>query len=165
MNAIQQVVKTRMHALAQFHLFALAIGGVVMLVGSLVVFVTMMGSVNERTREIGIFRALGFRRSHVIRLILIEATVVSFFSGVLGYLSGVLATWLALPLLSDAAPVWSWNPTLAFGAVTMAILIVTTMLAIPMLIRYVFLYSYRWSLCLQLLHLSHLLPFFHFFSV
>ena len=92
-SAIQQVVKTRMHALEQFRAFSLGVAAVVILIGALVVFVTMMGSVNERTREIGIFRALGFRRGHVVRLILMEALAwLSLLSGLLGYLAGMGAT-------------------------------------------------------------------------
>jgi putative ABC transport system permease protein len=52
----------------------------------------MMGSVRERTAEIGIFRAIGFRRSHVMQIILLEAAVISALAGILGYLTGFGAT-------------------------------------------------------------------------
>ncbi|MBI5443560.1 MAG: ABC transporter permease, partial [Deltaproteobacteria bacterium] len=80
--AIQQVVKSRLDALAHFKKFSYGVSAVVVLVGSLVVLVTMMGSVRERTGEIGIFRAIGFRRSHVIRIVLLEAGIVSAVAGV-----------------------------------------------------------------------------------
>ena len=86
--AIQQVVKGRMEMLSQFKKFSIGISGVVLLIGSLVVLVTMMGSVRERTEEIGIFRAIGFRKSHVMKIILIEAGIISGLAGVLGYLAG-----------------------------------------------------------------------------
>ena len=72
-TAMQDKVKNRMHAIDQFRAFSWIVAGVIIGIEALVVFVTMMGSVNERTREIGIFRALGFRRLHVTGLILIEA--------------------------------------------------------------------------------------------
>ncbi len=122
-NAIQQVVKTRMHALDQFRTFSLAIAAVVVLIGGLVVFVTMMGSVNERTREIGIFRALGFRRSHVMKLILFESVVVSLLAGVLGYFSGIAATWAILPFMTEHHVMLNWNPTLAGLAIGLAIVV------------------------------------------
>jgi putative ABC transport system permease protein len=125
-NALQQVVKTRMHALEQFHVFALAVAGVVVLVGGLVVFVTMMGAVNERTREIGIFRALGFRRGHIMRLILFESVVVSLIAGLLGYLAGIVTTRLVLPFFSENhehMQMWQWSPELAAGAVALAVII------------------------------------------
>ncbi|MHB8709062.1 MAG: ABC transporter permease [Desulfuromonadales bacterium] len=122
-SAIQQVVKTRLHALDQFRAFSFGVAVVVILIGALVVFVTMMGSVNERTREIGIFRALGFRRGHVVSLILTEAVSVSFLAGVLGYLGGMGATRLLLPYLATDHPHLVWDPLLAAGALALALLV------------------------------------------
>jgi putative ABC transport system permease protein len=93
--AIQQVVKSRLEMLAQFEKFAYGMSAVVLLIGSLVVLVTMMGSVRERTGEIGIFRAIGFRRSHVMRIIFLEAGIVSVTAGGLGYGAGLAAARLA----------------------------------------------------------------------
>jgi len=124
-SAIQQVVKTRMHALEQFRAFSLGVAAVVVLVGALVVFVTMMGAVNERTREIGIFRALGFRRGHVLGLILLESAAVSLLSGLLGYLAGMGATRLLLPFLAEEHPHLVWSPSLAGAALLLALLVGT----------------------------------------
>lgn len=122
-SAIQQVVKTRMHALDQFRTFSLGVGVVVILIGALVVFVTMMGSVNERTREIGIFRALGFRRGHVVGLILMEAAAVSLLAGLLGYLAGMGATRLILPFLAEEHPHLVWSLPLAGGSLLLALVV------------------------------------------
>ncbi len=121
-SAIQQVVKTRMHALEQFRTFSLGVAAVVLLVGALVVFVTMMGSVNERTREIGVFRALGFRRSHVMRLILMEAAGVSLLAGILGFVGGMGLTRLILPFLTQDHPHLVWDPMLGVGSIFLALL-------------------------------------------
>ena len=72
-TAMQEAVKSREHAVDQFRQFSYAIVGVVIAIEALVVFLTVMGSVSERTHEIGVFRAIGFRRVHITRLILIEA--------------------------------------------------------------------------------------------
>jgi putative ABC transport system permease protein len=122
-QAVQQVVKTRMHALGQFRLFAWGVAVTVVIIGALLVFVTMMGAISERTREIGIFRAIGYRRRHILHLVLMEATIVSALAGVLGYLTGVAATLVALPLLDGGKASWHWNPTLAVIAVFAAILV------------------------------------------
>ena len=98
--AIQQVVKGRMEALGQFKKFSYGISGVILLIGSLVVLVTMMGSVRERTEEIGIFRAIGFRRRHVMKIIFLEAGIVSVLAGLIGYLAGYGAASVALRLFS-----------------------------------------------------------------
>ena len=87
-----------------------------LLVGAMVVFVTMMGSVNERTREIGIFSAIGFRSSHIMKIILLEAFVVSFSAGLLGYLLGIGVTYGTLRALSDHAPNLTIDYTMAVGS-------------------------------------------------
>ena len=122
-QAVQQVVKTRMHAFVQFRLFALGVAVTVVIIGALLVFVTMMGAISERTREIGIFRAIGYRRRHVLQMVLMEATIVSALAGVLGYAVGVGATLAALPLLEGGKASWHWNPVLAVAAVLAAVLV------------------------------------------
>lgn len=122
-TAVQQVVEGRMDTLHRFRKFSLGISALVLLVGSMVVFVTMMGSVNERTREIGIFSAIGFRRSHIMRIILLEAAAVSFIAGVVGYLVGIGTTRVLLTFLADQMPHFSLDPIVAVGAVVLAVVI------------------------------------------
>jgi len=120
--AIQQVVKGRMEALSQFKSFSYGVSGVVILVGSLVVLVTMMGSVRERTQEIGIFRAIGFRKSHVIRIVFLEAGFISGVAGIIGYIIGMGATRVAVGFFTEdgAVPV---DYTLAGLAFLLAIVL------------------------------------------
>jgi putative ABC transport system permease protein len=99
----------------------LAISGVVLFIGSLVVFVTMMGSVSERTREIGIFSAIGFRKSHIMRIILLEAFMVSLVAGILGWLAGIGTTRALLSLMAENAPKMVIDPLVAAGAVFLAV--------------------------------------------
>jgi len=123
-TAMQQVVKNRMHALEVFRTFSYVVAGVIVGIEALVVFVTMMGSVNARTREIGIFRALGFRRSHVTGLILIEAVAASVVAGALGYLVGMGVSYALLPFLADGPGVdVAWRPDVAAGAVLLGLAI------------------------------------------
>lgn len=63
------------------------------LVGALVVFNTMLMSVNERTREIGILLALGWQRWTLMKLIFVESTVLTLLSGVVGTVIGLALTW------------------------------------------------------------------------
>jgi putative ABC transport system permease protein len=120
--AIQQVVQGRMETLNHFRKFSYGVTVVLILVGSLVVLVTMMGSVRERTAEIGIFRAMGFRRSHVIRIVLLEAGIISAMAGILGYLVGFGSTKFALPFFTGGnATAVIFDPILAVGAFGAAI--------------------------------------------
>jgi putative ABC transport system permease protein len=84
----------------------------------------MMGSVRERTAEIGIFRAIGFRKSHVMRIILLEAGIISALAGVSGYLLGLGATKAALPFFSESQGIAiPLDPVLAGGAFGLALVL------------------------------------------
>jgi putative ABC transport system permease protein len=122
--AIQQVVKGRMETLNQFKNFSYGISGVILLIGAMVVLVTMMGSVRERTEEIGIFRAIGFRKRHIMKIVFLEAGIVSGLAGIIGYFSGLAAAAVALNFFSQGSvgslPI---NIELAAGAIVIALIV------------------------------------------
>lgn len=120
-SALAQAVKSRQQTVDQLTSFSLAISLVVLLIGGLVVLTTMMSAVNERTREIGIFRAIGFRRTHIARVILFEALLVSLMGGVLGWFLGMLASMVLAPRVAQLSSGVEWNPLLALGAVALAV--------------------------------------------
>ena len=121
-TAIQSVVKGRMETLHMFKTFSLGVSALVALVGGLLALVTMMGAVRDRTGEIGVFRAIGFRRSQVMRVILLEAGVVSLAAGVLGFFTGLGACWLALPFLAQSQGIHpELDPVLALAALVLAL--------------------------------------------
>lgn len=98
-TAIKQTIESKMETMHRFSKFSIGISVIILLVGALIVFTTVMGSVNERTREIGVFRALGFRQSHIRKVLLTEVTVTSFISGVLGYWTGYAASHAFTPFV------------------------------------------------------------------
>jgi putative ABC transport system permease protein len=120
--AIKQVVKGRMETLGHFYRFAYGLSALIMLVGGLVVLVTMMGSVRERTPEFGIFRAIGFRRSHVVRMVLFDAGIISAIAGVLGYLVGLGITKISIPFFTESVGVKvPFDPILAGSVFVLAV--------------------------------------------
>jgi putative ABC transport system permease protein len=123
--AIQQVVKGRMETIGHFQKFSYGVSALVLLVGCLMVLVTMMGSVRERTVEIGIFRAMGYRKSHVLRIILLEAAMVAAVAGIAGYFAGVGATGLLLPLFTQGQGhgAISLDPIVALAAILASIML------------------------------------------
>lgn len=63
---------------------------IALLIGSVGVLNTMLMSVMERTQEIGVLRALGWRKGRIMRLILLESCIVSLVGSVLGVIGSVL---------------------------------------------------------------------------
>jgi putative ABC transport system permease protein len=130
--AIQQVVKGRMQTLAQFRKFSFGLSIVVVLIGGLVVLVTLMGSVRERTEEIGIFRAIGFRQSHIMRIIFLETSMISSLAGISGYVLGIGSIWVGFRLFGEhGAESVTLNPVLAACAVAMALIVGLSASAYP----------------------------------
>jgi putative ABC transport system permease protein len=85
---------------------------VAILAGGLGVLNTMLMSVFERTREIGVLRALGWRRKSVLGMILREAVLL----GLLGGVAGIAISFALVELMKQSAalgswvdPVWSWD--------------------------------------------------------
>ena len=65
------------------------ISGISLVVGGIVIMNIMLVSVVERTREVGVRRAIGARRSHILRQFLMEAVLLSLGGGITGVLIGV----------------------------------------------------------------------------
>jgi putative ABC transport system permease protein len=63
------------------------------LVGALVVFNTMLMSINERTKEIGVLLALGWQRRTIMKLVCSESTILTLTGGFFGILVGIAITW------------------------------------------------------------------------
>jgi putative ABC transport system permease protein len=103
--------------------FSAVISGIVLLVGALMIFTTMMGSVVERTKEIGVLRAIGFRKAHIIQELMIEVSVISIAGGLLGWAAGVLASWAALPYFAETGATFEANPALALAAIAAGLVI------------------------------------------
>ena len=76
-------------------LFTWAVAMIAALVGGVGMMNSMLMSVFERTREIGVLRALGWRRRHVLSMILGESLLLSLVGGGLGLGIGAALTWLA----------------------------------------------------------------------
>ncbi|AKL95658.1 ABC-type transport system, involved in lipoprotein release, permease component [Clostridium aceticum] len=117
---MRQAALFREETIEQFSVFGFALSGMVLLVAALVVLITMLSSVNERTREIGIFRAIGFRRRHIMQVIFLEAGMVSILAGLLGYILGSLIAIYAGPYLAQIQGDISLQPQLMLPAVALS---------------------------------------------
>ena len=120
-TALKQAVMSKMQSIEMFKSFSLGISVLVIFIGALLVFVTMMGSVNERTREIGIFRAIGFRRGHVMHIILLEAMIVGLVGGLIGFFGGSGIAWATLPFVLKGGAFAGTNASLGVISILLSV--------------------------------------------
>lgn len=103
--SIDQIRETVDTVMSQLTLFVAAIAAISLLVGGIGVMNIMLVSVTERTREIGIRKALGAQRLHILLQFLIEAVTVSILGGLLGVLFGYIFISIAGHFLEISASV------------------------------------------------------------
>jgi putative ABC transport system permease protein len=108
-SAIRSVVESRKAAVDQFRRLGLGVSAIVLSIGGLMVFVTIMGNVQERTREIGILRAVGFRRRAIRSLLLWESGWIASAASVAGAAAGAAIAFAASPLFGIARGGAEWR--------------------------------------------------------
>lgn len=125
-RVVKEAAESRQELVDKFSRFSVVVSFVMVIIAALIISTTMMASVNERTREIGIFRAIGFRKGHIVKIILTEAGVVAGASGFIGYLLGMITAMAIAPMFADYRLVITWRPVLGIlviaGAVILGIL-------------------------------------------
>ena len=98
-----------------FNIVLGSIAAISLLVGGIGIMNIMLASVLERTREIGVRRAIGARQKDVVRQFLIETTIISLSGGVAGILLGVGLSQLIGVLAGWSTIVTTGSIVLAFG--------------------------------------------------
>jgi putative ABC transport system permease protein len=91
------------------------IAGIALVVGGIVIMNIMLVSVTERTHEIGVRKALGARRSDILRQFLAESVALAFAGGALGVTLGVAFSVLVAWLSSLPVVIRIWSVVLALG--------------------------------------------------
>ena len=130
LELLEQARATRL----MFMIFMGLIAFISLLVGGIGIMNIMLATITERTREIGVRRAMGATRSDIVRQFLMEVTVLTTVGGLAGILAGLGCPWVLVGLrdllrevfpgataglpdiVSNATPVvMPWSIALAFG--------------------------------------------------
>jgi putative ABC transport system permease protein len=91
-----------------FFIAMIAIAAISLIVGGIVIMNIMLVSVTERTREIGIRKALGARRHDVMRQFLIESSTMSLVGGIIGILLGITVAKLVTTFFGMPSSIKLW---------------------------------------------------------
>ncbi len=97
--AVKQIAETEMGMMEKVSKFLLALAGITLAVGCFGVVNTMLTSVHERIKDIGIMRAVGASRNQIIKVFLYEAVIVGVVGGLLGYVVGTVLAYIIGPLI------------------------------------------------------------------
>jgi len=96
---VKQAVETRMKAVEQTASFSLLLASIILVVGVAGIMNTMLASVHERIKEIGVFMSLGADNSHLYKMFLSESIIMGLIGGLVGTATGLLSSILLGPLM------------------------------------------------------------------
>ncbi|MEM9828571.1 MAG: ABC transporter permease [Planctomycetota bacterium] len=125
---LRQAARTR----AMFNVLLVVIAGISLLVGGIGIMNIMLATVTERTREIGIRRAIGARRRDIVQQFLVETSLLSCIGGMLGVACGLmcgpvfrLVRWVVDSLQPDLLPpiVHELEPRIALWSIVLSLAI------------------------------------------
>jgi putative ABC transport system permease protein len=122
-RAIRQVMEQRMIIVEKIERLAFTISIILISLCGLLIFSTVSGSITERRKEIGIFRAIGFSSGYIMRIILGEYLFLGFIAGLIGIGTTLVFVLLLLPRFPGIGAITMY-PDFRVFAVGMAALII-----------------------------------------
>ncbi len=87
--------------------FLVAVASIALIVGGVGIMNIMLAAVQERTREIGLRKAVGAKNSHIVQQFLIETVMITFIGGLLGIILGVLVSYFVAKVAQGMG--YSWD--------------------------------------------------------
>lgn len=100
-SSSQQITEMRSEMLGSMSAFLTAIAAVSLLVGSVGISNTMFTSVLEKTKEIGIMKAIGARNKDILAIFLFNAGLIGLAGGIVGVILGIILSGVMPYLMSD----------------------------------------------------------------
>ena len=119
-RAMSQIVLSEMALIKRTQSSAMAVSIITLLVSAFTVASTMLASVNEKLKEIGIMRAVGASDIQIVSMLLFEGAIIGAIGGSVGFVLGTLVSFVAAPLLLSVtpSPIWILLPAAAGVSIT-----------------------------------------------
>lgn len=99
-NAIQKIVKQRMSAIHFVEHLAYSVISIIILTSCFMIGLFIFNSVNERKKEIGILRSMGYSKSNIFFIFSFEGIFIGFIASFVGYIAGFYASNIILKYLN-----------------------------------------------------------------
>lgn len=122
-TSLRKAMLDRDEVVTRLSHFGFSVSIFILLAGMLAAGLGMSAAVRERTREIGIFRAIGFRKSHIRKIILLEGTILSVVGGLLGFALGTGIATIAAPMVAGATLAVAWRMDILAASILLALVI------------------------------------------
>ena len=122
-TTIGQIVSTQLETNKMMNKISLIFLIIILLVGGISIGNFMAANVNERKKEIGTYRMIGFSRARIYALLLLKAILLGFFGGILGYIIGTSAGVILGPQLAgiDVQPIFVLLPFSILAAILISV--------------------------------------------
>jgi len=120
-TTIGQIVSTQIKTNKLMNQISLIILIIIVFVGGISIGNYMWANVNERKREIGILRMIGYPKTSIYYVLMLKAAIMGLIGGIIGYLAGILIAWFLGPYIAgiNIAPI----PILLVWSIVISILI------------------------------------------
>ncbi|MFA6073426.1 MAG: ABC transporter permease [Candidatus Woesearchaeota archaeon] len=120
LTSSKQMQETRSEMMSSMNSFLIAIAAVSLIVGAVGIANTMFTSVMEKTKEIGIMKAIGARNKDIMLIFLLNALLIGIVGGLLGIIFGILLS-AALPAIMGQSAMLRGGTFVSLNAILLAI--------------------------------------------
>ncbi|NOX66601.1 MAG: FtsX-like permease family protein [Chlorobi bacterium] len=101
-SSVKKTINSKKSTVGKFKNLAAGISSLIVLISVLMVFSNVNASLLERTKEIGVYKAVGYTDSNILKIVIAEIAVASLFAGLLGYLLGTLFSSVIYSFLTES---------------------------------------------------------------
>lgn len=116
-----QIQATRASMMSSINIFLLAIAAVSLIVGAIGIANTLFTSVLEKTKEIGIMKAIGARNKDILLIFLFNAALIGLVGGLLGVILGTILSGALPSLMGDASMITRGGTLVTLNSVILAL--------------------------------------------